>query len=238
MFLLLVAVCVLGNVIAYRLVLKSYAQARTAAVFPSHESRNPGKNGALGPKTERRIVLFGDSRIEQWRNFPRPADAEVINSGIGGETTAQMRIRFERDVLALKPDIVVLQLGINDLVAIGALPDRQAEIVSQCGDNTRYFVDTLQSRGIRTVLLTVIPPATPPIWRLPVWSREIAVEVERLNRSWLAVRSSPALSVVDTASLLKDADGHWHDGVVADALHITPRGYEYLNAAVAPLLQH
>jgi hypothetical protein len=35
---------------------------------------------------------------------------------------------------------------------------------------------------------------------------------------------------------LQDAAGAWHDGVNADTLHLTSRGYERLNAALRPLL--
>ncbi len=226
-----------GTVAGYCMVRAHYASIKAAAVFP-----DPGRPASAGgpelpTKTHTRIILFGDSRIAQWRDFPRAGETEVVNRGVGGETTAQMRLRFERDILAARPDIVVLQLGINDLVAIGLLPDRQQEIVRQCTDNMRYFVATLQANGIKTVLLTIIPPAFPPLWRLPFWSGRIPEEVERLNREWLSARRSPGLRVVDSGAVLKDGQGHWRDGVVADTLHLTPRGYELLNAELVPLLR-
>lgn len=38
----------------------------------------------------------------------------VINSGIGGETAALALKRFDRDVLAYHPDLVVIAFGVND----------------------------------------------------------------------------------------------------------------------------
>lgn len=231
-------VSMFGNIAAFHIIKKFYAEARAAALFPSHGHRFGQGNYVLPEKKKRRIVLFGDSRIEQWKNFPASEGSELIARGVPGETTGQMRIRFERDVLALNPDIVVLQLGINDLVAIGALPDRQAEIVNQCAANMKYFVEALRTRNIRTILLTIIPPAPPPIWRLPVWSDQISAEVENLNRYWIAEHASATLHVIDTKSLLQDAQGRWRRNVTAGTLHITPRGYEYLNAAVMPLIRN
>jgi lysophospholipase L1-like esterase len=43
-------------------------------------------------------------------------DIEVINKGIGGETADQNLVRFSRDVLDLKPDLVIWQIGTNDAI--------------------------------------------------------------------------------------------------------------------------
>ena len=231
------AVSVAVNVGGFLTVKKLYAEARSAAVFPSPGQALSEPGRVPVQKAGRRIVLFGDSRIAQWKNFPRQDGTELVMRGVPGETTAQMRIRFTNDVLDLDPDIVVLQLGINDLVAIGALPDRQSEIVRQCEANMRYFVDALRERNIRTILLTIIPPAEPPFWRRPFWSEDIAAEAEHINRRWLSAPAVRSLHVVDTRALLQDGEGHWVDGMTADALHLTPRGYDHLNAAIRPLLR-
>lgn len=236
-----VAWCALGLVLslaagvtAFSLFKGSYTEARTAAVFPVQPRMAEARKAPA--KTGRRIVVFGDSRAAQWTDFPVPRGAELVMKGVPGETTAQMRMRFEADVLAQEPDVVVLQLGINDLVAIGVLPGRREEIVRQCARNLRHFVDALLARGVRTILVTVIPPARPPLWRLPFWNGAIGAEAQALNRHWLSVPRSPLLQVVDSRALLQDAEGRWHDGVNADTLHLTRDGYARLNAAIRPLL--
>jgi lysophospholipase L1-like esterase len=214
---------------------QAYAAAKEAAVFPVQQG--PATvDVAPVPKAGMRVVVFGDSRVWQWRDFPVPAGAELVMKGVPGETTAQMRLRFDADVLAQDPDVVVLQLGINDLVAIGVLPQRREEIVRQCDENVRHFVEALRARNARTILLTVIPPGEPPWWRRPFWRDAIAVETEQMNRRWLALPASPLLRVVDTRNLLMDAGGRWHEGVTADTLHLTPAGYARLNAAIGPLV--
>jgi lysophospholipase L1-like esterase len=213
-----------------------YAREKAAAVFPDRQPP-AAETRSLAAKHGRRIVLFGDSRIVQWTGFPSEPGTEVVARGIAGETTAQMRLRFEADVLAADPDLVVMQMGINDLVAIGVLPARRAEIAEQTARNIDYFVDALGARGIRVVLLTIIPPADPPLWRKPFWSEAIAEEVRRLNGRWLS-RSMPSwVSVVDTGALLQDGAGQWRRGVLSDTLHLTPVGYDHLNAKIVPLLQ-
>jgi acyl-CoA thioesterase-1 len=41
---------------------------------------------------------------------------EVLNKGVGGEEAKDMVRRFDRDVLALKPDLVIWQLGTNSVI--------------------------------------------------------------------------------------------------------------------------
>ena len=77
-------------------------------------------NARLTPlaKGEARVVLMGDSITESWSDagvggfFPgRP----YVNRGISGQTTAQMLVRFRPDVIALKPEAVVILAGTNDI---------------------------------------------------------------------------------------------------------------------------
>ncbi len=83
-----------------------------------------------------KIVFFGDSITESGRNLLDPADLgagyvkiaagklrllypdaelEILNRGVGGERTQDLLARVERDVVAEKPDIVFLQVGVNDV---------------------------------------------------------------------------------------------------------------------------
>jgi acyl-CoA thioesterase I len=56
------------------------------------------------------------------------ADVRVVNKGRGGETMAQTLVRFEADVLALKPDLVIWQLGVNDVLRFKGTEGRNDEI--------------------------------------------------------------------------------------------------------------
>src|SRR6476659_75776 len=67
---------------------------------------------------EDRVVFLGDQVTELWASsqagfFP---GKPFLNRGIGGQTSAQMLVRFQQDVVALKPKVVVIQAGVNDLL--------------------------------------------------------------------------------------------------------------------------
>jgi len=124
--------------------------------------------------------------------LPRLEGFEFINRGIGGETTAQLRMRFKPDVLALKPDVVILQLGINDLVVLGAAPNRALVLlgvapnhatatIQQCQDNLKVLVEKLTKQAIEVILLTIIPPAKLNLARMLVWSERIGQSVVEIN---------------------------------------------------------
>ncbi len=60
---------------------------------------------------------MGNSITEGWPNndpeyFANPG---YINRGIGGQTTPQMLLRFRADVIDLKPKVVVILAGTNDI---------------------------------------------------------------------------------------------------------------------------
>src|ERR1051325_5222365 len=82
-------------------------------------TRYGSENTELRPPAsgENRIVFLGDDLTELWgrgdaKFFPgRP----YLNRGIVGQTTPQMLVRFHQDVVLLKPKVVVIQGGSNDL---------------------------------------------------------------------------------------------------------------------------
>jgi lysophospholipase L1-like esterase len=78
--------------------------------------------GGCRPGKSHTIVCIGDSltacggpggRYTDWLQRWLP-DEKIINKGIGGDTLAGGRSRFQKDVLDLNPDVVVIELGAND----------------------------------------------------------------------------------------------------------------------------
>lgn len=99
---------------------------------------------------ENRVVFLGDQITENWANFfpGKP----YINRGITNQTSPQMLVRFRQDVIALKPKVVVIQAGTNDVAAIMG-PATQGTIA----ENISTMVDLARFHGIRVVLASVTP---------------------------------------------------------------------------------
>ncbi|MBV9124595.1 MAG: hypothetical protein JO112_14660, partial [Planctomycetes bacterium] len=74
------------------------------------------ENAALVREQPRgvRLVFVGDSDISLWNPLPQVAGAEIIQRGFGGDKSGDLLVRLERDVIELKPAVVVLTIGGND----------------------------------------------------------------------------------------------------------------------------
>ena len=99
---------------------------------------------------EQRVIFLGDEITEQWQNFfpGKP----YLNRGIEGQTSGQMLLRFRQDVISLKPSIVVIQAGSNDLAGLTG-PATQPMIA----ENIMSMVELAKTNGIKVVLASVTP---------------------------------------------------------------------------------
>ena len=108
---------------------------------------------APGP-TEDRVVFIGDEITESWgrgsaKFFP---GKPYFNRGISGQNTAQMLVRFRQDVISLRPKVVVIQGGSNDLTGMTG-PGTEVTI----GENLRSMTELAKANGIKVVLASVTP---------------------------------------------------------------------------------
>ncbi len=185
-------------------------------------------NAALPPpaKGERRVVFLGDSITDMWdlsRAFPGKA---YVNRGIGAQATAQMLLRFEADVVALKPDAVVILAGTNDVTGF-----LQVETPASIVANITAMADIADARGIRVVLTSILPvndytenARHVPAERPPATLRAINAELRTLARK-------RGYAYADYAAAMTDARGFLAADLTADGLHPNAAGY----ARMAPI---
>ncbi|HYZ84932.1 MAG TPA: SGNH/GDSL hydrolase family protein [Bryobacteraceae bacterium] len=100
---------------------------------------------------ENRVVFLGDDITEKWEGpfFP---GKPYINRGIERQTTPQMLVRFQQDVVALQPKVVVIEGGSNDLAGLTG-PATEVTI----GQNLKSMTQLARANGIRVVLASVTP---------------------------------------------------------------------------------
>ncbi|MGH9751297.1 MAG: SGNH/GDSL hydrolase family protein [Blastocatellia bacterium] len=103
---------------------------------------------------EDRVVFLGDEVTENWgrdaaKFFP---GKPYLNRGISGQTTPQMLVRFRQDVIALKPKVVVIQAGLNDIASLTG-PITQGMFA----ENIMSIVELARANGIRVVLASLTP---------------------------------------------------------------------------------
>ena len=82
-------------------------------------ARYRDENAKIGlpAANENRVVFMGNSITEFWSQLSPEffSGKPYINRGISAQTTPQMLIRFRPDVIALKPKVVVILGGTNDI---------------------------------------------------------------------------------------------------------------------------
>ena len=181
------------------------------------------------------LEFFGDSRAYMWSEPPPIPGYQIINRGIGRQTTAQLLLRFDADVTATHPAVVVFEGGVNDLKTIAEFPERRAAIVSECEANLATIVGRIRQGGARVVLVTVFDIGDVPLWRRPFWSPEVEAAVREVN-AYLPQLAGDKVVLFDANSAIEDSPGTIRHEFQVDHLHLTPAAYAALNERLVPLV--
>jgi lysophospholipase L1-like esterase len=113
-----------------------------------NEKLAPPANG------ENRVVFMGNSITDGWVYVDSAffAGKPYVGRGISGQTTPQMLVRFRADVIALKPAVVVILAGTNDIA--GNTGPSTLEMIM---DNIIGMSEMAKANGIKVVLSSVLP---------------------------------------------------------------------------------
>ena len=174
-----------------------------------------------------RVVFMGDSITDAWGRrlgVSFFAGKPYVNRGISGQTTPQMLIRFRPDVIDLKPVVVVILAGINDIA--GNTGPTTLEAIE---GNLTSMVELAQGNGIRVVLATVTP-AIDFSWRSGM---EPAPKITALNTWIRAFTQTRGIVLLDYYAALATPEGGMKPGLASDGVHPTEEGY----AVMGPLAE-
>ena len=182
---------------------------------------------------ETRVVFMGDSITEGWgmkATATSPGRGEFfpgkpyINRGISGQTTPQMLVRFRQDVIQLKPKVVVLLAGTNDIAE-----NTGKETLEEIGNNIASMSEIARANGIRVVLCSVLP-ASDFHWHKGL---EPAPKIRALN-SWMKdYAAKNAFVYVDYYSPMVNSEGGLKAELSPDGVHPNKSGYDIM----APLAE-
>ncbi|MCX2574104.1 SGNH/GDSL hydrolase family protein [Pedobacter sandarakinus] len=186
------------------------------------KNRYKGDNAKLtAPKSEKRIIFLGNSITEGWIN----TDADFfkgkpyVNRGIGGQTTPQMLVRFRQDVIELKPAVVVILAGIND-IAENTGPSTTAEIAG----NIFSMAELAKAHGIKTILSSVLPARAFP-WNLKIDPRD---SITKLNGLLKAYAIKNKLQYIDYYSKMVNEEHGMKGDLASDGVHPNLAGYKIM----------
>jgi lysophospholipase L1-like esterase len=182
-----------------------------------------------------RVVFFGDSRAASW---PAPLGLDQFdftNRGIGAQTSAQVFLRFDEHVAPLKPQLVVVQVGINDLKTVPLFPESVSTIIENCKTNIERIVTMSSDLGANVILTTIFPVGFVPFERRLFWSDDIPLAVDEVN-AYIRSLAREDVIILDTYSLLANSEGVMRSEFAIDTLHVNATGYEVLNQHLVTVL--
>lgn len=189
---------------------------------PADRALPPPRSG------EKRVVFLGDSITDLWdltKFFP---GKPYINRGIGGQVTAQMVLRFQQDVVGLRPAAVVILSGINDLH--GAL---QRESDAGIEENWEAMADMAEAHHIKVIFASVMP-----VNNYTDNARDMLLDRDperiRALNAWLdAFCKRRGFQYADYYAVSVDREGLLKAELTHDGLHPLAAGY----ALMAPVAQ-
>jgi lysophospholipase L1-like esterase len=170
---------------------------------------------------EKRVIFMGNSITEGWINTDpdffkgRP----YINRGIGGQTTPQMLVRFREDVINLKPAVVVILAGIND-IAENTGPAKLEDVAG----NIFSMAELARAAKIKVVLSSVLPAVAFP-WHPGIDPRDT---ISKLNAMLKAYAEKNKLGYIDYYSTMVGADRGMKPGLAIDGVHPNISGYKLM----------
>ncbi len=173
-------------------------------------------NAALPPGSAR-VVFIGDSITENWLLAdPEYFSGGIVNRGIGAQTSAHMLLRFRADVVALRPAVVHILAGTNDVAGNNG-PVRPRDFQN----NIESMVEIAAANGIR-VILGSIPPAASFSWQPTLRPAPV---IDRLN-GWLRqYAADKGLGYVDYHPALRGSGGELKSALGNDGVHPNRDGY-------------
>jgi lysophospholipase L1-like esterase len=193
--------------------------------------RDANSKLAAPAKDEQRVVFMGDSITDGWKLDQYFPGRPYVNRGISGQTTPQMLLRFRPDVIDLKPKVVVILAGTNDISG-----NTGPTTLTTIEENLTSMVELAHANGINVVLATVMPvsdynknAAGVPIVRTV---QRPPAQIAELNEWIKNFCTTRGLVYLDYFTTMADDKGLLKADIANDGLHPNAKGY----ALIKPLV--
>ena len=191
-------------------------------------------NAQLGApaKGERRVVFMGNSITIGWIRTHRSyfEQNKFIDRGISGQTSYQFLLRFRQDVIDLKPRVVVINYGTNDIAENTGAYDEDRTF-----GNVISMADMARANGIKVILCSTLPA------QYFSWRRDITdgmQKIRRLNNRIKAYCAEHKLQYVDYFSAMLSPDGlGLKKEYQKDSVHPNAAGYDVMEALIVPAIE-
>jgi len=165
------------------------------------------------------VIFYGNSITQNWYKFHPEFFHEhgFLGRGIGGQTSSHLLTRFREDVLDLKPQVVMIMIGTNDLAHNNG-PITQKHIL----DNIQSLCELARLHKVQPVLCSVLP-AHYFGWNYMVG--DVPQLIVSLNEAIQAYAKQAKIPYVDYYSALVDDKGGLKAEYQQDIVHPNKEAY-------------
>ena len=193
-------------------------------------SRYRDANAALArvASGEERVVFFGDSITDGWKIEESFPGKPYVNRGIGGQTTSQMLVRFRQDVVNLRPQVVVILAGTND-IAGNSGPIANEDIEANYSD----IAELARANNIRVIFSSILPVNNYTERAKEFFAQRPMERILALNRWLQDYCERNHLIYLDYFNAVVDEKGMLKPELADDGLHPNKAGY----AIMAPMAE-
>jgi lysophospholipase L1-like esterase/acetyl esterase/lipase len=191
-------------------------------------ARYKEENAKIGPPStgKTRVVLTGDSITDGWVGTSTDffESNNYVGRGISGQTSPQTLLRFRQDVLDLRPKLVVINIGINDIA------ENTGDYIPEFTlDNYRSMIEIAKANKIKVILASVLPAYSFP-WRPEI--KDIPAKVIVLNEGIKKLATEYGVSYLDYFNTLKDERNGLSKEMAEDGVHPTKACYAIMEKMV------
>lgn len=212
----------------------SFAQLKTDSLSNKPEKENfaddwatlskyQKENELLPPPTrkEKRVVFLGSSIFEFWKQKDPEyfKDKPYLDRGISGQISPQLLIRFRQDVINLKPKVVIILAGSNDIAGnTGHVTN------DKIMDNIKSMAELARLHHIKVILCKYLP-----VYEYP-WNKRIkaADSIVNLNEKIVAYAKEKKYTVLDYWTPLVDERKGQRAELTVDGVHPNLAGYKIM----------
>ncbi|MDT0553791.1 SGNH/GDSL hydrolase family protein [Urechidicola vernalis] len=183
-----------------------------------------------GDKDDPEVVFMGNSITIGWYNTNPDFfnTNNFVNRGIGGQTTPQMLVRFRPDVIDLKPKVVVILAGTNDIAG-----NTGPSTIKMIADNIFSMCEIAEANDIKVVISSVLPVYDYP-WKPGLEPAQKIIDLNLLLKEYAAKNGHEYLdyfsSMVDERNGLITEYGY-------DGVHPNNEGYNVMTELVQKSLK-
>jgi lysophospholipase L1-like esterase len=190
------------------------------------------ENAKLAPVApgENRVVFMGNSITIGWIEWDPDffKDKPYVDRGISGQTTPQMLVRFRQDVVDLKPAVVVILAGINDIAE-----NTGPSTLEMIEDNLSSMCEIAKANNIKVVLSSVLPANIFP-WRKSINPAEKVFALNQWIKEYAAQNNHVYLDYYTT---MVDEEMGLKKELTYDGVHPNLEGYKVMEPMVEKAIQ-